>query len=76
MDNIKDTLTHDKIELRSEKIRDILGEVPNKFVRWGITIIFILLLILIATLSCLEFPYGDGETIFEHMFNHEFIPSN
>lgn len=63
--------THDKIELRSEKVRKILGEVPNKLIRWGIVIIFILFVILLIALSFLKFPYGNGETILEHiLYNH------
>lgn len=73
MNDKKNKSAHDKIELRSEKIKDILGEVPNKLVRWGITITFIFFLILIAAVSCLKFPYGNGETIFEHVFEHTGI---
>lgn len=70
MKNSKNTLTHDQIEIRSEKVRNILGEVPNKLVRWGIAIICLFFAILIAVVSCIEFPYSNGETIFEHIFFH------
>lgn len=33
-----------KIELRSEKIRHIIGEIPSRIVRYGITIITIVIL--------------------------------
>jgi len=60
--------THDKIELRSEKVRKILGSVPNKLVRWSITVICIIFVTLIIAVMCVKFPYGNGETIFEHIF--------
>lgn len=66
----KHTPSHDKIELRSEKVRQILGEVPNKLVRWGMAVISIVFVILIAAVMLIKFPYGDGETIFEHIFMH------
>ena len=66
----KHTPSHDKIELRSEKVRQILGEVPNKLVRWGIAVISIVFVILITAVMLIKFPYGDGETIFEHIFMH------
>lgn len=38
----------DNIELRSEKIKNIIGQVPSKLVRYGITIISLVLLFLVA----------------------------
>lgn len=67
MDNHKSTSKHDKIELRSNKVRDILGEVPNKFIRWGTVIVCLFFAILIAVILCLKYPYGNGESIFEHI---------
>ena len=37
-----------KIELRSEKVRHIIGEIPSGIVRYGITIITIVLLVLLV----------------------------
>lgn len=59
---------HDKIELRSEKVREILGTIPNGLVCWGIVIITVIFATLIGIVLCVEFPYGNGETIFEHIF--------
>ena len=33
---------------RSDKVNDILGEAPNWMIRWGITIIFIIIILIIA----------------------------
>lgn len=60
--------SHDRIELRSEKVREILGTIPNGLVRWGIVVITIIFAALIGIILCVEFPYGNGETIFEHIF--------
>ncbi len=60
---------HDKMELRSRKVREILGIIPNGLVRWGIVIIIVIFVALIGIVFCVEFPYGNGETIFEHIFH-------
>lgn len=42
-----------KIELRSEKVRNIMGEMPPFLVRWGNTVlilVFILLLVIFGSL--------------------------
>ncbi len=62
----------DKIEFRSEKVREILGTIPNGLVRWGMAIIIIIFTILIAIMLCVKFPHGNGETIFEHIFSVSF----
>jgi len=59
--------THSRIELRSEKVRRIIGEIPPALVRWGIAIIVIVFAILLAVVLCVRFPYGHGETILEHV---------
>ena len=37
-------MVDNKIELRSEKVRHIIGEIPSRIVRYGITIITIVIL--------------------------------
>lgn len=46
----------DRIELRSEKVRNIIGEMPSFLIRWGNTILVIIfvLLALIAWLVYLR----------------------
>lgn len=60
--------SHDGLELRSYKVRKILGEVPNKFIRWGTLIVFLIFSALIVIILSMKYPYGNGETIFEHIF--------
>jgi len=57
-----------EIELRSEKVRNIIGDIPSAPVRWGITVVAVIMAALLATVLCIRYPYGHGETIFEHLF--------
>lgn len=59
--------THDKIELRSQKVRRLIGDVPGSLVRWGIAVITLVFVILIVALVFLPYPYGDGESILSHI---------
>lgn len=61
--------THDKKELRSERVREILGEIPKGLIRWGTIIICIIFIALLVIVTCLKYPYGNGETIFEYIFH-------
>jgi hypothetical protein len=61
-----DKKIHDKIELRSEKVRQLIGEIPPSLVRWGIAIIAIVFIALIAAVCLLPYPYSNGESILRH----------
>lgn len=61
--------THSHIELRSEKVRNIIGEIPPALVQWGIAIIVVIFAILLAIALCVKFPYGNGETILQHIIS-------
>lgn len=43
------------IELRSEKVRNIIGQIPPFLIRWGNTILFVILLLLLVTGYFLKF---------------------
>ena len=45
-----------KIELRSEKVRHIIGEIPSGIVRYGITIITTVLLVLFVGAYFIHYP--------------------
>ena len=49
-------MADDKIELRSEKIRHIIGEIPSRIVRYGIKIITIVLLVLLVGAYFIPYP--------------------
>lgn len=39
-------LEQEQIELRSEKVRNIIGEMPSFLIRWGNTILLVIFLML------------------------------
>ena len=46
----------DKIELRSEKVRNIIGEIPPSIVRYGIIVITFIVLGLLAASYFISYP--------------------
>lgn len=60
-------MNHDKIELRSEKVRQLIGEIPPSLVRWGIAIIAIVFLALLAAVILIPYPYSECESILQHL---------
>ncbi len=46
-----------EIELRSEKVRNIIGQIPSRIVRMGITVIFVALMALLAGAYLFRFDY-------------------
>jgi multidrug resistance efflux pump len=52
----KKTITPDNIELRSESVQELLGRPPRWMIRWGITIIFIIIAGLITGSYFFKYP--------------------
>ena len=44
-------MKRNNIELRSEEVQDIMGQIPSWIVRYGITILFIVVFALIVQVS-------------------------
>ena len=65
-DTIRKNLNID-IELRSEKVRNLLGEIPSSLVRWGTVIIIAILLILLLVVCFIPYPHSQGESILQHI---------
>lgn len=57
-----------QIELRSEKVRNLLGEIPPTLVRWGTVIIVAIFLALLLVVCFMPYPYSNGESILQHIF--------
>lgn len=57
---------HNDIELRSEKVRNLLGEIPPALVRWGTVIIVAIFLILLLVVCFVPHPHSQGESILQH----------
>lgn len=55
------------VELRSEKVRNLLGEIPPLLVRWGIVIIVAIFLILLLVVCFVPYPHSQGESILQHI---------
>ena len=51
------------IDLRSEKVRRLIGEIPPRLVRGGIIVMLIIFLALLAAICLLPYPYSSGESI-------------
>ena len=49
-------MVDNKIELRSEKVRHIIGKIPSRIVRYGITIITIVILGLLTGAYFIPYP--------------------
>ena len=56
------------IALRSEKVRNLLGEIPPSLVRWGTVIIVAVFLILLLVVCFVPYPHSQGESILQHLF--------
>lgn len=65
----KKNINSNQIELRSEKVRNIIGTIPSALVRCGIAVITIIFITLMFVIFLVPYPYGEGETIFQHLFN-------
>lgn len=63
-----DNNTYERIELRSEKVRNTIGTIPSALVRWGIAAIVIIWIILLLVVFLVPYPYDAGKTIFQHVF--------
>lgn len=60
----------DNIELRSEKVRKLLGEIPPTLIRWGTVVMVAIFLVLLLVLCFMPYPYSNGESIINHiLFN-------
>ena len=64
----KEKTTRDKIELRSPKVRRLIGEIPPALVRWGTVLIIVIFVALALAVILIPYPYGHGETILGHIF--------
>ncbi|MDR0863468.1 MAG: biotin/lipoyl-binding protein [Candidatus Symbiothrix sp.] len=45
-----------KIELRSEEFQEVLGSVPSWILRWGITILAVVIVILLIGSAIIKYP--------------------
>lgn len=53
MDKIK---KHKEIELRSEEVQEIMNQIPSWIIRWGITVLFIVVVLLLVGSYFFKYP--------------------
>lgn len=44
------------LEIRSEEVQEIIGQVPGGLIRWGITVIFVVMLALLGVTWFIKYP--------------------
>lgn len=64
---MKKNTADNNIELRSEKVRNLLGEIPPSLVRWGTVIIVAIFLVLLIVVCFMPYPHSNGESILQHL---------
>lgn len=57
-----------ELKLRSEKVRNLLGEIPPALVQWGTVIIVAIFLILLLVVCFVPYPHSQGESILQYLF--------
>ena len=67
MKNSNKKKSSNEIELRSEKVSNLLGEIPSSLIRWGTVIIIAIFLILLLVVCFMPYPYSNGESILQHI---------
>ena len=65
MDKLKDR--KDNMELRSEKVRKLLGEIPPALVDWGVAILLLIVIVLLIVVCFVPYPHSKGESILSHL---------
>ncbi|MDE6343088.1 MAG: hypothetical protein K2K93_12315 [Muribaculaceae bacterium] len=56
-----------KIEIRSEKARKLIGDIPSSLTYWGIIILTVVFVALAAVVCLVPYPYSNGESILRHI---------
>lgn len=55
------------IELRSENVRRLLGEILLALARWGTAIVVAIFLALLLVVCFMPYPHSKGESILQHL---------
>lgn len=63
----------ENIELRSEKVRNIIGQIPPSIVRYGITVIFFIITIIIIGTYYFKYPETINTTAYFKIQNNKLI---
>jgi len=63
----------EQIELRSEKIRNIIGQIPPKIIRYGISVLFIVFVLMIILSYYFKYTYSINTTVIIKKENGKLI---
>jgi len=63
----------EQIELRSEKIRNIIGQIPPQIIRYGISVLFIVFVLLLTLSYFFKYTYSINTTIILKKENGKLI---
>ncbi|MCH8955783.1 hypothetical protein IIA28_10785 [candidate division KSB1 bacterium] len=55
-DILRETNNNSKYELRSEEVQEILSYIPHWIIRWGISILFLTIIILLCASWIIKYP--------------------
>lgn len=70
MKEINDMTVEERIELRSEKVKRVIGGIPPSLLHWSMALLTLISIALIVAANTIIYPYGEGETILEHVINN------
>lgn len=59
----------DNEQLRSEKVRNLLGEIPSSLTVCGIVVIVLIIVALLGVVCFVPYPYSDGESILSYVLS-------
>ena len=63
----------EQIELRSEKVRNIIGQIPPSIIRYGIIVIFLIIIILLTVSYFFKFPETINTTAYFKIKNDTLV---
>lgn len=55
---------------RSEKVQNLLGQVPPSIIRMSMITMIVIMLTLILVMCLISYPYSDGESIMRHLIKN------
>ena len=63
----EDNQREQRIGLRSEKARKLIGDIPASVVNWSIALTILFFVLLLLAVCFIPYPYSDGESIIRHI---------
>ena len=61
--------SHDRLELRSKKVRDLLEDIPSPAVRYGTLVIAAVFLIAVVAMACMRCSGNESTSLLEYVLS-------